>query len=93
MKLYKAIQTIVLTDDVSNEKHGIMEDTIKLYSRMKKRKKTHRNVADLNKKDVNDIRQALVSMNGVNKFVDDAHRKTKIKKEMVSTLLKSMELM
>ena len=93
MKLYKAIQTIVLTDDVSNEKHGIMEDTIKLYSRMKKRKKTHRNVADLNKKDVNDIRQALVCMNGVNKFVDDAHRKTKIKKEMVSTLLKSMELM
>ena len=93
MKLYKAIQSIVLTDDVSNEKHGIMEDIMKLYSRMKKRKKTHRNVADLNKKDVNGIREALMSMNGANVFINDAHRKTKIKKEVVSTLLKSMELM
>ena len=60
IKLYRAIQSIDLEDDIVNQKHGIMEDTVKLYSRMKKKKKTHRNVADLNKKDINDIQNALL---------------------------------
>ena len=37
MKLYKAIQSIVLIEDVVNQKYRIMEDTVKLYSRMKKK--------------------------------------------------------
>ena len=90
MKLYRAIQSIVLSEDVVNEKHGIMEDTMKLYSRTKKKKKTHRNVADLNKKDINDIQNVLL---GSSKYTNDSHQKKSIKKEVVSTLLKSMELM
>ena len=82
MKLYQAIQSIVLIDHVANKKQGIMEGTVKLYNRTKKKKKTHCNVDDLNKMDINGIlHNALAS---TNQLTNEVCWKTAIKKEMVS---------
>ena len=52
MKLYKAMEDIKMDDSALANKHGNMEDTIKLYSKMKKRSKTHRSVLDMNMSDI-----------------------------------------
>ena len=48
MKLYSmAVEEIVLTDETVN-RHSVLEDSVKLYLKLKKKGKTHRSVLDRN---------------------------------------------
>ena len=66
-------------------KHSIMEDTMKLYSKMKKKSKTHWNVINMNMVDVREIQD--MDNRGLSGVVGI----TSVKKEMIDILLKKME--
>ena len=57
MQMNKAIQMVEFTDEMSSIKHIMYEDTVKIYRKMKKTRKTHCSVADLNKKDTAELNQ------------------------------------
>ena len=83
MQMYKAIQMVDFIDEMSSIKHIMYEDTVKIYRKMKKTCKTHCNIADLNKKNIAELNQLGC---GTGRVAD-------VKREMVSCLLKKMELM
>ena len=94
MKLYKAFEDLPLSDDdkINNEKHSILEKTIKLYSKMKKKCKSHRSVADMNVADVREI-QKIISQSNQQNDVFGSKSRVDVKKEVVSFLLKKMDQM
>ena len=59
MKMYRAIQSLDVTDQVAVKSHSILEETIKIYRSLKKTGKSHRSVIDRNRSDVNDIEEAV----------------------------------
>ena len=68
-----------------------MESAIKLYSKLKKKGKTHRNVLYMNVKDVNEIEKSLdIRLNQIAKGNSDNEV---IKKEMVDVLVNKMNCM
>ena len=90
MKLYsyKVMEDVNLNDDLlKGVKHSIMKDTMKLYSRMKKKSKTHRSVIDMNMADIREI-QGMDQGRSLGSGVAEV---TSVKKEMIGVLLKKME--
>ena len=90
MKLYsyKVMEDVNLNDDLlKGVKHSIMKDTMKLYSRMKKKSKTHRSVIDMNMVDIREI-QNMDQRRSLGSGVAEV---TSVKKEMIGVLLKKME--
>ena len=75
MKLYKAVQSVGMDEDITLNKHAILESSMKVYLKLKKIAKTHRNVADGNVGDVMEID------NDYNVVIDEALHKNGIKEE------------
>ena len=48
-----------LNTELANEKYSIMEGAIKIYTKLKRKGKTHRSVADKNVADVNEIANSI----------------------------------
>ena len=65
-----------------------MEGAMKLYSKMKKKSKTHRSVLDMNLGDVCDIENIDRCNNYSNNKSDD---RSLVKREIIGVLLKKME--
>ena len=90
MKLYKVIQSVNLDSDVTVNKHSILETSIKLYMKLKKEFKSHRNVLNRNISDVHEIYN-------YNDVIDDAiHNsgiKTEEESELIGVLVKKMSCM
>ena len=84
MKLYKVIQTIPMTEELSTNKHFLLEEAIKEYSKMKRKCKTHRSALDKNIQDIRMIEKSCQSIN-------QSNNKRDIKKEVICELLKKME--
>ena len=90
MKLYKVIQSANLGSDVTVNKHSILETSIKLYMKLKKEFKSHRNVLNRNISDVHEIYN-------YNDVIDDVIHKSGIKteeeSELIGVLVKKMSCM
>ena len=89
MKLYAAMQEISSLDTVNfndspetSNKYAIMEDAMKLYSRLKKKGKIHRSVLDRHRSDIAEI-ERLNPLTAGNEKVD-------VKVEMIDKLLVKM---
>ena len=103
MKLYKALEDVNLNDEMKNEKHDIIEKSIKVYSKMKQTSCTHQSMADKHLADVREIEQSIpldsVRSNDAGIMderiwgMNDGDQKTKaaVKKEIVTLLIKKME--
>ena len=59
MLMYTTIQSLSMTNNVTVDTHSIMESTVKLYLKLKKKGKTHRGVLQQCKGDVLDIEKAV----------------------------------
>ena len=90
MKLYKAMEGLDTSDchELTN-KHSILEDSMKLYKKLKKVSKTHRSVMDKNMRDVREIEAALP--NRLQSFESTVGKD--IKKKTVCLLVKKMNSM
>ena len=91
MKLYKAVQSVGMDEDITLNKHAILESSMKVYLKLKKIAKTHRNVADGNVGDVMEID------NDYNVVIGEAIHKNGIKeekkREMIGELVQLMSCM
>ena len=91
MKLYKAVQSVGLGEDMTLNKHAILESSMKVYLKLKKVAKSHRSVADGNVRDVMEIDTHY------NVVIDEALHKNGIKEEkqheVISELVQLMSCM
>lgn len=55
MKLYKAKESLDIHDKFEINKHSVMEGSMKLYSKLRNKSKTHQSVLDMNLSDVCEI--------------------------------------
>ena len=90
MKLYKAIEQINSEETKLVQRHSVLEDTMKLYSKMKKVSKSHRSVIDMNLRDVISIAS---SDNPVANTMSQSRNKIEVKDGMIGLLLKKMNSM
>ena len=86
MKLYKVIEQINGDGKKTFNKLSVLEQTIKLYSKMKKVSKSHRSILDMNMSDVNEIANN-------DSAVAQSHDKIELKDEMIGILLEKMNSM
>ena len=89
MKLYKAMEGLDVSDTELTNKHAILEDSMKLYKKLKKVSKTHRSVIDKNMADVREIES--ITPNRLLSF--DASVEKDIKKETICLLVTKMNSM
>ena len=91
MKLYKAVQSVGLGEDMTLNKHAVLESSMKVYLKLKKVAKSHRSVADGNVRDVMEIDTHY------NVVIDEALHKNGIKeekqREVISELVQLMSCM
>ena len=94
MKMYRAFDNVELDEKLVNEKHSIMEGTIKQYTRLKRKGKTHRSVCDRNVADVNEIADSI-PLNIHSKGNSDANSGDtgRVKSELIGLLLEKMTRM
>ena len=93
MKLYKAIEQINSEEETKLvQRHSVLEDTMKLYSKMKKVSKSHRSVIDMNLRDVRRIASPS-SDNLVANTMAQSRNKIEVKDEIIGLLLKKMNSM
>ena len=80
MKLYKAVESLDLKSDPTVNRHSILEDSMKLYAKLRKKSKSHRNVLDLNRGDLDDIEIAnpITDANQIDTNEDDKSRLIKL---------------
>ena len=72
MKMYNVIENLKENENLQPVQYSILEGSMKLYSKMKKTGKTHRNIADKNKKDVNEVLdESNVIGNGNKKIIKE----------------------
>ena len=87
MKLYKAVQSVSFGEDITLNKHTILESTLKVYRKLKKKSKSHRNVLDQNLSDI-------FPGNDYNRVIEHVVSKTDIKiegqNELIGALLRKM---
>ena len=87
MKLYKAVQSVSFGEDITLNKHTILESTLKVYRKLKKKSKSHRNVLDQNLSDI-------IPGNDYNRVIEHVASKTDIKiegqNELIGALLRKM---
>ena len=88
MKLYMTVEEIVLTDETVN-RHSVLEDSVKLYLKLKKKGKTHRSVLDRNRKDVLEIEKG----NAIYVSEGGMERKSVVKSELIGLLVGKMNNM
>ena len=82
MKMYNVIENLKENENLQPVQYSILEGLMKLYSKMKNTGKTHRNIADKHKKDVNEVLdESNVIGNG---------NKKPIKEEMIGLIVRSM---
>ena len=89
MKLYKSVEEIEKSGGKMEKKHSIYESAVKIYMKLKKISKTHRSVADLHVKDVNEI----ANETGLKYTISESNLNNKVKEETVSLLVKKMNSM
>ena len=82
--MYTLIQSLTMTENLKVDTHWIMEETIKLYLKLKKKGKTHRGVLQQCKGDDLDI-EKLMSIES-----DEALSETNVKVKLINTLVKGM---
>ena len=94
MKMYRAFDNVELDEKLADEKHSIMEGTIKQYTRLKRKGKTHRSVCDRNVADVNEIADSI-PLNIHSKGNSDANSGDtgRVKSELIGLLLEKMTRM
>ena len=89
MKLYRAIDSVSFGDDVNLNKHTILESTLKIYLKLKKKSKSHRSVLDQHKRDLSQLED-----NDYNRVIEHVVHKTDIKiegqNELIGDLLRKM---
>ena len=90
MKLYKAIEQINSEETKLVQRHSVLEDTMKLYSKMKKVNKSHRSVIAMN---LRDVRSIASSDNPVANTMSQSHNNIEVKDGMIGLLLKKMNSM
>ena len=90
MKLYLAIEKLSVIADSTVNRHSVMEDSMKLYLKLKKQGKSHRSVIDRNRRDVREIENSIsINMNETDGLTS-VSRKTVVKSELIGLLVKSM---
>ena len=90
MKLYTIIQSIDENKEMTVNRHSVLEASIKLYLKLKKKGKTHRSVIDRNRSDVNEIENTH-KIGDIN--IGVSNRSDNIKSEIVGLLVKKMNCM
>ena len=82
MKMYSVIQSLEMDVKKAAGTHAILESTIKLYLKLKKKGKSHRSVADRHHRDVTDIEMSNTLATSM-----ETHGTHVIKKEAESDLI------
>ena len=89
MKLYRAVESVLFGEDVTLNKHTILESALKIYLKLKKKSKYHRNVMDQNQRDLLHLENS-----DYNRVIEHAVHKTSIKiegeNELIGDLFKKM---
>ena len=94
MKMYRAFDSVELDEKLANEKHSIMEGAIKIYTRLKRKGKSHRSVCDRNVADVNEIASSIpLNIHTKYKSVAPPSDTGRVKSELIEVLLKNMTVM
>ena len=97
MKMYKAFESVEVDTELANEKYSIMEGAIKIYTKLKRKGKTHRSVADKNVADVNEIANSIPL--NVNRLTQSDENHTGpignglVKSELIGVLLEKMTIL
>ena len=87
MIMYTIIQSISKNENVTVNTHSIMESSMKLYMKLKKKGKTHRGVLSQSKGDILDIEKAI-PIGGDGLSIKNNGNKVKV--ELVNKLVKGM---
>ena len=93
MKLYKAMDNVGSNHALDQSKYAILEDTMKLCEKLKRKGKSHRSVLDRNRGDVDWIESSIPRVPRVINTNDKSGNGTKVKEELIGFLLEKMNNM
>ena len=91
MKLYRVVKDVSFGENGVVNKHNVLESTMKLYLKLKKKVKSHRSVIDNNQSDLNLITNDYNSV--IDRLVSKVNKnniKTEGHNELIGVLLKKM---
>ena len=92
MKLYRAVNDVSFGENGTVNKHNVLESSIKLYLKLKKKSKSHRSVIDKNQSDLSQIEKYNYD-NVIETVVSKVNKndiKTNDQCELIGTILKKM---
>ena len=91
MKMFKALDTVEVSECLLKEKHSIMEGAVKKYCKLKREGKTHRSVSDRNVGDVTEIERSIpLYINNTNQDSSVSNGNDHVKEELIGLLLNKM---
>ena len=91
MKLYRVIQSVSLGENQKFNKHILLENTMKIYVKLKKKSKSHRSVLDQQMADLVDIETNTFTYDHVVANVIGKNEiKTEGTNELIGELVKKM---
>ena len=95
MKMYLALDSVKMDENLINEKFSIMEGAVKNYSKFKRIGKTHRSVCDRNVKDVDEIANSIpLNVEDHSSHIGtNQNGSVNVKNELIGLLLDKMAVM